>query len=228
MKRLPVVWLKRIYLAIPVLLLTCTGAFANTAGPNNPTVATGSGWANPSGIDASSSTASVSVAAGDTSNFLIGSSFGFSIPTASTINGIVASFAREQFGGSGQLETDQIFLTKTVGTKAGNAKSGGANWTGSLVTETYGTSGDLWGTTWTVADINSTGFGFVIDVSEIGGVSARTAGVQNFVITVYYTPPAAPVVARGVALFAGRSTASQERGIIVGRKRERGAGRVTV
>lgn len=215
--------LKRIYLAVLVLLLTCTGAFANnTAGPNNPTVASGSGWTTPSGIESTSTVAHVSVLAGGNSSFLVGSAFGFAIPTGSTINGIVVSFDREEVLGSGQLETGTVSVTKTVGVQAGNRKIGSAPWTTSFVTETYGASNDLWGTTWTVADINGTGFGFFIDVIETSASYNRTAGVQNYTITVTYTLPA---VASGIALFVGWPATSQTQGIIVGSKRERGATR---
>jgi hypothetical protein len=52
---------------------------------------------------------------------------------------------------------------------------------------TYGSSTDLWGTTWTPADINAAGFGAALAVTEISSRGANeTAHVDHITITVHY------------------------------------------
>jgi hypothetical protein len=55
-----------------------------------------------------------------------------------------------------------------------------------LGTATYGSSSDLWGTTWTAADINAANFGVVLSAVNAKTTRARTATVDYIQITVYY------------------------------------------
>jgi hypothetical protein len=58
-----------------------------------------------------------------------------------------------------------------------------------LTNQAYGNSTDLWGTTWTPADINNTGFGAVLSVFNTRSFGAATATVDFMRITVTYTLP---------------------------------------
>ncbi len=60
-----------------------------------------------------------------------------------------------------------------------------------MQTATYGSASDLWGTTWTPAEINNTNFGVSLSVLNQSGFSSRTASVDYIQITVTYTAPAA-------------------------------------
>ena len=112
-------------------------------------------------------------------------SFGFSIPTGSTINGIVVEVERRYANGS--VKDALVQLTKTDYTvRVGNNKSTGAEWTTSDNIVSFGSSTDLWGATWTVDDINGSNFG-VHFVAQANGTDAD-AYVDFIRITVYYTP----------------------------------------
>jgi hypothetical protein len=79
------------------------------------------------------------------------------------------------------------------GTIGSTDKASGSAWPGSDAYETYGSSSDLWGETWTDSDINDSGFGMAIAAS--GTCEAR---IDHIEITVHYTEaPADDAVPRG-------------------------------
>ena len=85
--------------------------------------------------------------------------FGFNIPTSATINGIIAQV--NKFADNTYYDSN-ITLVKG-GVQAGTNKASVYSWpANSLSPETYGSSTDLWGTTWSPADINNSNFGFYI------------------------------------------------------------------
>ena len=123
---------------------------------------------------------------------LSGSSYGFSIPAGATINGITVSVVAHcsatsscdlgSFaGGTG------ICVTKVAATCTGTAKLDTTIWGTSDTTFTYGSSSDLWGTTWTVSDINGSGFGAGID-PEVNSALNRTMSIDSILVTVTFTP----------------------------------------
>lgn len=113
--------------------------------------------------------------------------FGFSIPGDATITGIVLAVERRdgiQSIAHGVEDMD-VRLYK-AGALVGTDKAVAGNWPETTdETVSYGSSSDLWGTTWTPAEINAVGFG--------AGVAAqRTQGsplpeIDHVTITVYYT-----------------------------------------
>jgi hypothetical protein len=84
--------------------------------------------------------------------------------------------------------TDSIQLLK-AGSAAGTAKTPLSVWTASAVAETAGSTSDLWGTTWTLAQINASGFGFqmVAEGDNTVGSLDRVLSVNAYSITVTYT-----------------------------------------
>jgi len=52
-------------------------------------------------------------------------------------------------------------------------RASGSAWPGTLTYSTYGSSSDLWGETWTVADINSSSFGVAISAKGVGYASGN-------------------------------------------------------
>lgn len=75
----------------------------------------------------------------------------------------------------------RIVNGETIGTED---KASASNWPQSDAYATYGSNTDLWGETWTVAQINSSGFGVVLSAI---GVGSGTAFVDHIRITVYYS-----------------------------------------
>ena len=161
-----------------------------TQGPSSPTAASQSGsgttWTNPTDIESNVSAATCSlVATTGVSKIIAGTAFGFSIPSVATINGIAISFVGWA-SGSGVDAAGSIKLLK-AGIAVGTAKNG-STWatTQGAGLQTLGGSSDLWGTTWTPSDINNAGFGFELQAENVAGLS-RTANLQAYLATVYYT-----------------------------------------
>jgi hypothetical protein len=123
-------------------------------------------------------------------------SFGFNIPATATITGIKVSLDRSasvsnclndatNFGG--QPAGMQLM---SAGSPVGAGRFGGSIWPATLVTQTYGSPSDLWGTTWTPALINSSQFGFQLIVQNNSGSTGASATVYaSSSVTVYFTVP---------------------------------------
>ena len=137
-------------------------------GPNNCTSSSvnGSGisWSLISNIEGNSgfTTAFQSFGNSGSSEALIGTVFGLSIPGGATIQGITASFNRRVSSVvSFFCNTNYVQLYK-AGNPVGSLKNSSTSWTTTTTPESYGSATDLWGTTWTPSDINNSGFGFAI------------------------------------------------------------------
>jgi hypothetical protein len=167
-------------------------------GGNDATVGTQE-WVSTSNITTSNNSyASVSLAKEAISNYLTATDFGFSIPTTATIDGIVVEV--ERYATNSVVNDSSIKIIKG-GSVVGNEKSTGASWQTSD-NDTYvsfGGSADLWGTTWTAADINASNFGVAISAvnNKSGPPETYSAYVDHVRITVYYTPTEADISVLG-------------------------------
>jgi hypothetical protein len=112
------------------------------------------------------------------SEFLKLTGYGFSIPTGATIDGIQVEVSKGFFSGSNAGTLSAIMY------KAGSQVGTSKNSTG-FAPETFGSPTDLWGTTWTPAEINASGFGF--GLSSNGGANGVSVVVSGARITVHYT-----------------------------------------
>lgn len=160
-----------------------TATQAAGAGSN----ATGVGtiaWSSPGNITSSNSTgATFTQSPGNIrSNYLVSASHGFGIPGGSTINGIELTLRRKAT--TGNVVDYSINLAK-AGVLVGSNKASEI-WPSSYANFTYGGAADLWGTTWTVSDINNAGFGAMIVAESIAG-SGEVGDVDFVQINVYYT-----------------------------------------
>ena len=118
--------------------------------------------------------------------------FGSSIPAGATIDGI--EFECERHTSSQDIWTDRTVKCIKGGTVQGTDLSSGTLWTGSPVKETYGGALELWGLTWSVADINASTSGF----SLTGNEQEDESGFIDYVSRiVHYTEAAGG----GAALF---------------------------
>jgi hypothetical protein len=115
---------------------------------------------------------------------IINNDFGFAISSDSTINGIVAEILCR--GGGGTTYDSEVVIVKD-GVLGGTNRSEAGAWnSGSFVYKSHGGATDLWGTTWTPAQINASDFGVAVSPKTIGdGADGEIQGVR---ITVYYTP----------------------------------------
>ena len=154
-------------------------------------------WTNPGNITADDTSYATAARSNATSQYLEGTNYGFAIPSDATINGIVVTLGRyESSTGSGNDVRDSVVSLIKGGTITGNNKAATTTeWpTGSPAAATYGTNSDLWGGSWTPADINASDFGVALSANS---TNSRTASGHYMQVTVTYTVtvlPHAPVV----------------------------------
>lgn len=119
------------------------------------------------------------------SNYLKATNFGFSIPSTATVTGIKVEVRREDSNLNAYDASVRIVKGGTIQNAVDEASS--TVWPVSMAYATYGSSTDLWGTTWAPSDINASNFGFVL---ACRGVSfGDTCWVDQIRITAYYTVP---------------------------------------
>lgn len=147
--------------------------------------------------DGSTSFTDPPISGPEDTHYLRLTNFGFSIPTGSTIDGIVVEvYGRGRgwdgtFTNSNALANDVTAQLLAGGSMTGsNRASGGSLPIGSFDSWQYGSTVDKWGTTWSVSTVNGAGFGFALQVN-FQGTSGDTAWFEvDWVrITVTYTPP---------------------------------------
>lgn len=105
---------------------------------------------------------------------------------ADTIDGIEIKVERSTDGGGGVI-VDTIARLVKGGSVVGDNKVIGLAWTGTDTVDTYGGAADLWGTTWTAAEVKASDFGFVISVQENLGLTT-VARIDLITAKLYYTP----------------------------------------
>ncbi|KKL46711.1 hypothetical protein LCGC14_2342830, partial [marine sediment metagenome] len=128
-----------------------------------------------------------------TSEYLYVSNFGFNVPTGAIIDGIEVYMDREATESS-TIKDDGFYLRKTSG-QVGNNKADTVNYWDTIdngVYNIYGDPTDLWGTTWTAAEINSANFGIDISVKWFTQTNYIYARIDHIKIKVYYTAPILP------------------------------------
>lgn len=166
------------------------GSFATgTAGPDSPSSGTtvagpNPAWTNPGNILVQDGVnATCSVPATGLSNFLQAKGFGFAIPGTATIYGILVTIVR---AGASAIVDNSIQLLK-AGTPTGSDKANTTDaWPAILTSTNYGGANDLWGTTWTPADINDANFGAELQASNPTPLVSKQASVDYVSITVTY------------------------------------------
>jgi LPXTG-site transpeptidase (sortase) family protein len=177
-----------------VLAAPVTPAYAAASGPNFPGTGTdvaGVGtiaWANPGNVTSDNNVNATATTNGVT-HYLQATNYGFAIPAAATITGITVIIGRYGTTGAGNDVRDNVVsLIKggVVVTGAGsNLAATGTDWPAAEAAATYGGTTNLWGTTWTPANINAANFGVALSVTTNG----RTANVDYIQVTVTYTLP---------------------------------------
>jgi len=176
--------------ACATLVLAIAGqAFGLSDGPRSPsTIVNDAGigtlaWSNPGNAAASdnlraSATAVVMV----TTQALRATNFGFGVPLDAVITGIEVRVERSSALG---LSNDAAVRIVKNGALAAAERAGAAAWptTAGEAVATYGGTSDLWGETWTPAEINDSGFGAAVAASV---ALSDVAQVDHLAITVHY------------------------------------------
>lgn len=176
------------------LLVTANTAVAATAtrSPTNCVNDNSYGtqsWNNTDRAEASDdSRTRVGVNDNDVSNYLNCTGYGFTIPAGAVINGIVVNVERRGSTSSATVPTDsRVRLVKGGVVQAGD-RANGANLPTNDAVQAYGSAADLWGTTWSVGEVNAANFGaaFAVEKPGIAGGN-RNVDVDHIEITVDYT-----------------------------------------
>ncbi|MDR3390919.1 MAG: hypothetical protein P4L77_04205 [Sulfuriferula sp.] len=183
-------------LAMSVLGLALSDAASATtvtASPTSCASVTGIGtvaWTNPDRAVASDSSYATASVDGTTTRYLECTGYGFAIPASAIINGITVTVTRKSSSTSNGGSSDAAMRLVQAGAIGTTDRSTTTIYTTSNVSEAHGGSADLWGSTWTPADINATNFGaaFAADKASTSG-SAQTVSVDYIEVTVDYTVP---------------------------------------
>lgn len=161
-----------------------------TTGPLFPTVTTGSTntigggtvlWVNDANIKASDGVFATCVPGAAVTDDLRGGTFGFTIAGTDTINGIMLEVSAKD-------ATNGVASFNTVVLEGGGSASANRATATTLTTTntvfTFGSAADLWGTTWTPAQINAAGF---VGNASFNGGAGGVLSVDFFRITVTST-----------------------------------------
>ena len=125
------------------------------------------------------------------SDYLVTNNYAFEIPDGATIDGIEVTV--ERLSQTANTEVDKsVRLMKSGGVTGSDKADTVTKYPTTYGTATYGGSTDLWGTTWTVAEINRcivNGDGFGVAFAVDGGSSGKSNQVRvDYVkIKVYYS-----------------------------------------
>jgi hypothetical protein len=177
-------------------------AEADTSGPNSPSTIVNNddigtiAWTNPGNAATSDNvraTASFTSGTNLISNYLVATGFGFSIPSGAVIDGITVEVEKSRTAGGGPDIFDNTVRIVKGGIIGTSDRSSATAWP--IVTSeaytAYGGTSDLWGSSWTPSDINSSDFGFAISAKKTA-TGTRTANIDHIRITVTYTADITP------------------------------------
>jgi hypothetical protein len=144
-------------------------------------------WASPTNIYTDNAAyASVTAATFDTNDYtevLKATAFGFAIPALATVKGIKVEI--EKYRANANVVDECVQLTKDGTARVGNNKGDTVtNWGTAATVVTYGGAADLWGDTWTPAQINAATFGVHFAARALG--EDADVYVDYVRITVYY------------------------------------------
>ena len=177
----------RIGLVLAAAIVSTAAAQAQSAGPNTASSVVDDAsigtmaWAAPSDAATSNNVyAGAAVSTGNPSHYLKATGFGFAVPPTAVIVGIEVDIERK--AGVGVIEDNAVRIVKGGAAQTTDKSMLGA-WPAADTVVTYGSPTDLWGTTWTPADINGAGFGAALSAKDS---AASFAQVDAFGITVYY------------------------------------------
>ncbi len=177
-----------------------TGAAAPSTVTNNS--ATGSfSWSNSLNCASSDNSYTscgvlLGILASAQTNYMQSSGYGFAIPATATVCGIEVRMERHAAGlliGS-SITDKHVFLMK-AGAQVGTNHASGSGWSGSDGVAVYGHPADLWGTTWTPAQINASDFGLLFSAQMNAGLASLflTANIDAISVTVHYNAGILPV-----------------------------------
>jgi hypothetical protein len=115
-------------------------------------------------------------------DLLLVDQFALEVPPTATIEGITVEVRRASTGSIGDASV-RIVKGGTVGT---SERAGSGEWGGEFEWVTYGGPSDLWGETWTPADLVAADFGVALSALYMNTVGNSRAYVDQVRVTVHY------------------------------------------
>jgi len=147
-------------------------------------------WATTGNAISSNNTYATVTVDGETSNWLRCLNYGFTIPAGATILGIEIHVERRSSSTANGGSDDAGMRLVKGGVIEATDRGTNTDYTTADFVETHGSPSDLWGTTWTPAEINAANFGAAFAATKPSGAgAAHTVSVDHMAITVYYTMP---------------------------------------
>jgi hypothetical protein len=182
-----------------------TQAQCNASGPNDPATSanvpfTGSDYEFDDPLNTLTNDNNLATAASLASifnrqtDYLQAKNFGFNIPTAASICGIEAHVTKiasdiDILLISAYVRDYDVRLIKNNVLTGDNLKNA-TEWSSSGTTTTYGGVNELWGATWTPADVNNNNFGLSIAAEIKTGIGLLpVVGIDHISLTVHYLDP---------------------------------------
>ncbi|MGQ0546250.1 MAG: DUF6701 domain-containing protein [Betaproteobacteria bacterium] len=150
----------------------------------------GANWNNPGrAVSSNNQYASASVD-GTVTDPLRCVNYGFAIPATATILGVEVRLERKSNRTTNGGSRDNTFFLVKAGVAVGANRATATTYTTTDTVEVHGGPADLWGTTWTPAEINAANFGAVYTGTKPSAAGpAHTITVDHMQITVYYSIP---------------------------------------
>ncbi len=150
-----------------------------TSGPNYPGTVSATGWTNPTYIQADDTNYA---AQSQDDAYFSATNFGFSL--TGVITGITVEIAAYCNNGTGSFDTVQLIKG---GTAQGNNKGADNSFPQSpnITNRSFGGTSDLWGLTFTAAEVNAANFGVYVYVI---GTDNWMDAVDYVRVTITYTP----------------------------------------
>lgn len=183
-------WLRRGFrFSVLLLVLCCTSegmaatasSFPSSCGNSDA----GASWFNTSNALSDNSFYAIALLNKSSTRYLRCTGYDFSsIPAGATIDGITVRVDRR--GGSNGFQDNAMRLVK-AGTIGATDRATNTKYTTSDVVEAHGGPTDLWGDTWTLADINNANFGAAFSAIKTNAGYAYVY-VDYIQIVVDYTP----------------------------------------
>ena len=177
----------------------CTGQTSTTSLGANAGVGGTASWVNPNSVNSTYTSVdallSVLSIVTTTTDYLNVTNLGLSVPSSNTICGVEVTVSRRNFAlltlGSSTVKDRSILLIKN-GVRLGTDHAAtSTSWPTTTAAASYGSSGDLWGTTLTPADVNASNFGVAISAKLVAQILsvAFTAEIDEVKVTVYSSGP---------------------------------------
>lgn len=154
--------MKTIYTILAVLCFLSSSAQVTSSGSIFSSSGSGSAWSNPSNAASDDgNSATVNLGFFGSSDYLNITGFGFSIPADEEILGIIVTVNKSRAGLFSYIGDNDVRLI-IGGSRTGDSRASATNYPVSESDVTYGADADLWGTTLTPAQVNSSDFGVAI------------------------------------------------------------------